>query len=406
MNFTKIFQSIGPGPIIAAAFIGPGTVTVCTLAGVNFGTELLWAMVLSILITAVLQENSGRIGIATKKDLSELIRDKSKNPLFKLFVIPLVLMAIGLGNAAYESGNLTGAALGLEVLWAPEAITLGSLQINVWNLLLGIVTLLLLWFGSFEALQRTLVVLVILLSLAFLITASITFPSFSALLDGFIPNPNSENLLTIASLIGTTVVPYNLFLYASLAKNKWQKKSEISLMRRDIYVAVCLGGIVSMAIIVVGSANEGQAISNAVDVSRGLEGVFGTGAKFLMALGLLGAGITSSLTAPLATGLVVCGLLGWNQTVSSKPMRAVMILVVLSGLLFSSFGIKPIQLIVLAQLANAILLPLVSAWILWMAFQKETMGAHRTSFPAMVFGALIWMLTLALGAKSILLVFN
>lgn len=406
MNLKKIFQSIGPGPIIAAAFIGPGTVTVCTLAGAKFGTELIWAMVLSILITAILQENSGRIGMVTKMDLSELIRFQKGKALYKFFAIPLVLLAIGLGNAAYESGNLTGAALGVDVIWSLKTESIGSFELNLANLFIGIFTLILLWFGSFQILQRLLVGLVIILSAAFFAAALITAPSFSQILSGFVPNPNSENLLTIASLVGTTVVPYNLFLYASLAKKKWNSTQEIGKMRLDIWVAVVLGGLVSMAIMVVGASNMGQEITNAVDVSKGLESVFGSWAKYMMGIGLIGAGITSSLTAPLATGLVVCGLLGWSQEVSSKAMRTVMILVVLCGILFSSLGIRPIQLIVLAQLANGILLPLVSGWILWIAYQKEHMGEHKTSRSAMLVGVIIWLVTLALGIKSVSLVFS
>jgi NRAMP (natural resistance-associated macrophage protein)-like metal ion transporter len=81
------FQNIGPGPLIAAAFIGPGTVTVCTLAGVGFGYALLWAMVFSIIATVVLQEMSARLGIVTQKGLSEIIRSEFKHPLFKGLVI-------------------------------------------------------------------------------------------------------------------------------------------------------------------------------------------------------------------------------------------------------------------------------------------------------------------------------
>ena len=77
------FKNIGPGPLIAAAFIGPGTVTVCTLSGVGFGFALLWAMVLSIVATVVLQEMSARLGIITQKGLSEIIRTEIKHPVFK-----------------------------------------------------------------------------------------------------------------------------------------------------------------------------------------------------------------------------------------------------------------------------------------------------------------------------------
>ena len=96
----KWFKNIGPGPLVAAAFIGPGTVTLCTLAGVNFGYTLLWAMVLSIIATIVLQEMSARLGIISQKGLSEIIRSEIKHPVFKALSILLILSAIVIGNAA------------------------------------------------------------------------------------------------------------------------------------------------------------------------------------------------------------------------------------------------------------------------------------------------------------------
>ncbi|MGB3607757.1 divalent metal cation transporter, partial [Psychroserpens sp.] len=91
------FKHIGPGPLVAAAFIGPGTVTVCTLAGVNFGFSLLWAMLLSIVATVVLQEMSARLGIISQKGLSESIRSEITNPILRTLAIILILSAIVIG---------------------------------------------------------------------------------------------------------------------------------------------------------------------------------------------------------------------------------------------------------------------------------------------------------------------
>lgn len=406
MRLTKLLNSIGPGPIIAAAFIGPGTVTVCTLAGVNFDYSLLWAVVLSVIVTMILQETSGRIGIITRQDLSQLVAKGQKNKFLSYFSIALVFLAIGMGNAAYESGNISGATLGLQVFGNFPQWSLGGLTINIANLLLGIFLGLLLWFGSFKVLQRVLVALVIILSIAFLLTAALTKPDWGLVFSGLVPNPNSDNLLTIVSLIGTTVVPYNLFLYASLAKDKWTKEEHIPKMRRDILVAVGLGGIVSMAIVLVGAANTSTEVNTALDLAKGLEGVFGSSAKFLISMGLLGAGVTSSLTAPLATGLVICGMMGWDQQIKSTPMRITMLSIIGLGVTFSSLGIRPVQLITLAQLANGILLPLISGYILWIGSQHHLLGKYRNSFILRIVGVLIWLITCGLGLKSISLVFN
>jgi Mn2+/Fe2+ NRAMP family transporter len=401
LKLKSLFENLGPGPIVAAAFIGPGTVTVCTLAGVNFGFGLIWALALSVVATVVLQEISGRIGLVTGMDLAQLIRNQKQNPILKVALIVLVLSAIGLGNAAYESGNISGSNLGLQIFWEAPVLQLGKINLQSGNFLLGIFALSLLWLGTYKTLERVLVGLVIFMSIAFIITAILTKPDWSLVLSGFIPSINPDELTTLVALIGTTVVPYNLFLYASLAKNRWSGPESIPWMRKDIAISIILGGLVSMAILLVGAANTSSEITNAVDVSKGLEPIFGSYAKYLMGFGLLAAGLTSSITAPLAAALVICGVLNWSQEIQSSSMRITMAVIVGLGILFSSLGIKPIELITLAQLANGILLPLISGWIIYIAAQNTVLGKFKNSPIRTFFAGFIWLITLLLGLKSI-----
>ena len=171
------FKNIGPGPLVAAAFIGPGTVTVCTLAGVNFGYALLWAMVLSIVATIVLQEMSARLGIISQKGLSEIIRTEIKNHILKGFTIVLILSAIVIGNAAYEAGNISGGVLGLQTIVGNPSLEIGGFSINTLSLIIGVIAFVLLYLGNYKVLEKVLVSLVILMSLAFLITAIMTKPN-------------------------------------------------------------------------------------------------------------------------------------------------------------------------------------------------------------------------------------
>ncbi len=401
MKLKSFLENIGPGPIIAAAFIGPGTVTVCTLAGVNFGYTLIWGLILSVITTVILQEISGRIGLVTRMDLGQLIQQQSQNPILKFFTIGLVLLAIGLGNAAYESGNISGSNLGLEIFWNAPVFNIGNINLQSGNFLLGFLALSLLWFGNYKSLERILIGLVLFMSIAFIISAILTKPEWSLVLNGLVPTFEADKLSTVVALIGTTVVPYNLFLYTSLAKNKWDDSKAISWMRKDIVVSVVLGGLVSAAILMVGASNVSKEINNALDVSKGLEPVFGSYAKYLMGFGLLAAGLTSSITAPLAGGLVICGVLNYSQNIHSNPMRLSMSTIVGLGIVFSSLGIKPIELITLAQLANGVLLPLISGWIIYLASKKSILGNYRNSSLRSLIAGLIWVITLILGLKSI-----
>ena len=204
----NFFKNIGPGPLVAAAFIGPGTVTLCTLAGVNFGYALLWAMVLSIFATIVLQEMAARLGVISQKGLSEVIREEIKNPILRGFAIVLIISAIVVGNAAYEAGNISGGALGMQTLFGDPILEIGRLKLSVMPLIIGFIAFIVLYIGDYKILERALVSLVILMSIAFITTAIMTKPNLIELGKSIIyPKLPENSILTIIGLIGTTVVP-------------------------------------------------------------------------------------------------------------------------------------------------------------------------------------------------------
>ena len=403
----KLFKNIGPGPLVAAAFIGPGTVTVCTIAGVNFGYALLWAMVLSIVATVVLQEMAARLGVISQKGLSEIIRQEIDNPILKGFVIVLILSAIVIGNAAYEAGNISGGALGMQTLFGNQVFEIAGLKLNFTALIIGLLAFVLLYIGNYKVLEKALVFLVILMSFAFLITAIITKPSLSAIIEGaFVPKFPEKSILTIIGLIGTTVVPYNLFLHASLAKTKWKDKSDLSYARKDTIIAVVVGGLVSMCIIISASAIPAQDILNASDLAKGLEPLFGSYAKYFLALGLFAAGITSAITAPLAAAFVAGGCLGWKSDLKSTKFRLVWMIILGLGVLFSSIGFKSIEIIKFAQVANGLLLPIIAGFLLWVMNKSSILGNYKNSKLQNILGILILIVTIFLGAKGILSVFK
>ncbi len=397
----KWLPKIGPGTLVTAAFIGPGTVTVCTMAGVQFGFTLLWALVLSIVACVVLQEMSARLGLVTQQGLSEVVKSQFANKAIRWILIALMLSAIFIGNAAYEAGNISGGVLGVSTIIGSPTIQIGSIPLNYVSILIGIIAFLLLYIGNYKILERSLIVLVLFMSLAFIIAAMVTKPDISLLVKGFIPDLSSDKILTIVGLIGTTVVPYNLFLHASIVSEKWKSKDDLPAVRRDTVVAIVLGGLVSMAIIVAGAAIQQSEINNAADLAKGLEPVFGSMAKYVLSLGLFAAGITSAITAPLAAAYVVKGCLGWEDGLKSKRFRMVWMFILFLGVLFSSFGIKSIVIIQFAQVANGVLLPIVAIFLLWVMNQKKILGNFTNSKLQNVLGFLIVFVTCFLGFRGI-----
>ena len=401
------FKNSGPGTLVAAAFIGPGTVTLCTLAGVNFGFHLLWAMVLSIVATIVLQEMASRLGIISQKGLSEVIRAEIKHPIINKLILLLILSAIVVGNASYEAGNISGGILGLETITGELRITLGNYSLNILSFVVGIIAFILLYIGNYKFLERVLVMLVIIMSISFLITAFLTKPTISDILKGAItPSFPEGSLLTILGLVGTTVVPYNLFLHASLVKEKWNNPKDLKAVRKDTIISIALGGLVSMAIIISASSTGLGEISSAADLAKSLAPLYGDFASYFLGIGLFAAGITSAITAPLAAAYVARGCFGWKSDLKSKQFRAVWFLILLLGVVFSSLGLKPIEIIKFAQVANGVLLPVVAGILLWMVNKKVVLGNYVNSKFQNILGFIILIITIFLGLRGLDKVFE
>ena len=391
---------MGPGVLVAAAFIGPGTVTVCSIAGVQFGYLLLWALLLSVVATVVLQEMAARLGIVTQKGLANAIKEEIGVRWIKMLVLGLILSAIVIGNAAYEGGNIGGASLGLEAIFGPE-------YQSFYPWIVGIFAFLLLLLGNYRVLEKVLVSLVVIMSISFLLTAIITGPDNSAIIQGlFIPKTPDGSILNIIALVGTTVVPYNLFLHTSLVSEKWKSQENLKEARRDTVISIALGGMVSMSIVVAAAAIPSSQITNVMDMTKGLEPLYGESAKYFMGIGLFAAGVTSAITAPLAAAYVANSCFGWNTTMDNIRFKLVWMTILLIGVLFMSVDIKPLEIIKFAQVTNGMLLPIIAIFLLWIVNRKTVMQEYQNTQFQNVMGIIIIILSAILGAKSILTVFG
>ncbi|NQX85542.1 MAG: divalent metal cation transporter, partial [Flavobacteriaceae bacterium] len=337
---------------------------------------------------------------------AEVIREELKQPVVKIFAIVLILSAIVVGNAAYEAGNISGGVLGLETIFGEHHLELRGFSLNYFSLAIGVFAFILLYIGNYKILEKALITLVVLMSLSFLITAIMTQPDMGAILNGFIPQFSDDSILTIAGLIGTTVVPYNLFLHAALVKEKWQHKKDLKYAKKDTLIAIVLGGIVSMCIIVSAAAIQTTSVSNAADLAKGLEPLFGRFSNYFLGVGLFAAGITSAITAPLAAAYVASGCLGWSSDMKTIKFRSVWILILILGVWSSSSGIKSIEIIKFAQVANGILLPIIAGFLVWIVNRRSILGHYKNNKQQNIIGIIILAITIFLGLKSILKVFE
>ncbi len=384
----------GPSTLIAAAFIGPGTLTTCTIVGVQTSYGLLWAMLFAIVATIVLQEMSARLGFVTQTGLGEAFNAQFKKGFARILVFFLVIGAILIGNAAYEAGNISGGILGLDLLIG---------EFKAWPVVIGGICFVLLYIGKYKWIEGILITMVLLMSICFLVTAILVKPDFSAILAGFIPGHSEKtDFFLVAAVIGTTVVPYNLFLHASTVSKKWKPGDSLKELRIENGVSVALGGLISILIIVT-AASSGDSVSSitgAKDLAIQLEPLFGEGAKWFMGLGLMAAGISSALTAPLAAAYAAKGLFGWKDE-KQLPFRLIWMAILFCGVLVAITDLPRVAIIQFAQITNALLLPFTAIYLLYICNSKDLLGKYANGWVTNILGALVVLVTLMLSLRSL-----
>jgi manganese transport protein len=267
-------------------------------------------------------------------------------------VIVLTLIAIVTGCAAFEAGNILGAVAGISIIsdQIPDIAIV---------LIIGMVAAVLLWKGTITQIATLLGFIVALMGICFVVTAFMIPHDFSELIrSGLTPVIPVGAELLVLGLIGTTVVPYNIFLGSGLKHAQTPSEMKISMM-----IAIGLGGFVSVAILLTGTAIAGSFSFEAL--SEALSNQLGAAGPWLLGIGLLGAGLSSALTAALAAAITAKSLLitpenreYWAET--GIRFKAVWGLVLGIGLLFGTLNLQPVPIIILAQALNGIILPVIA----------------------------------------------
>lgn len=393
--------ALGPGFLICGSFIGPGTVTSSTRAGAGYGYELLWCVVFSVIAVIVTQGMAARLGVVTRKDLAETLQIAFEDrPFLRKILVTLVAVAITVGGFAYMSGDLTGTALGVSALTGVPTHVIAP----VW----GICIMILLSFAgdALKYLEKLLAVCVVIMAVVFLVTMFVVRPDMGALFSGLVPHIPDGSLMTCLALIGTTVVPYNMFLHAASAKRTWKSAEELPLVSFGTYIPMIIGGIVTGAIMITSAAvMHGMTVKNAMDMAIQLEPTLGSLAEPFMAVGLIAAGVSSAVCTPMGVSYVLAGLWGWKTNRSDKRFAITNAAVLITGIIIAAFGFNPIALIMTAQAVNGIVLPVVVGVTVYLTCSKKIMGKYSNNTLETVLGSLIFLISLYLGLSSVISLF-
>ncbi|MFV0496899.1 MAG: Nramp family divalent metal transporter [Candidatus Fimivivens sp.] len=393
-------KAIGPGILVVGSFIGPGTVTSATRAGASYGYALIWTVIFSVIAVIVMQEMAARLGIVTQSGLGEeLVKELSDRPVFKWIMIVLVGSAITLGGVAYMGGDLTGTAVGLS------AIT--GIPSNIIAPIWGIGILILINIGdAIKSLEKLLAVCVSTMAVVFIITMIMVKPDIGAVLRGFTPIPPEGSIMTCVSLIGTTVVPYNMFIHATSASKTWKDPDMLPLSKFDIVVSMVIGGLITGAVMITaGTVMYGMEVTSAADMAVQLEPLLGNFSVPFLSLGLVAAGVSSAVITPLGVSYVLASLFGWEMHKGDKRFFWTNILVVVFGIFVAATGFNPLTIIMMAQAVNGVFLPIIVIAIVFITSRKRVLGEYVNTPLQTILGSCVAIISLIIGISSVMSLF-
>ncbi|MCK6616432.1 MAG: Nramp family divalent metal transporter [Cyclobacteriaceae bacterium] len=363
--------------VISAAFIGPGTITTAITAGVTHQLQLLWAVALGTLGCLVLQEASARIVISSGLNLGEASKKCFGNRWGQTLMV-IVGLTVMLGCAAYEAGNILGAVAGLNLL--------SEVNTKALTVFIAVAAFVVLWTNKRQVISWLMTVLVGLMGVAFFILAfQQAFSVTDVLKHALIPSFPAGSALLILGLVGTTIVPYNIFLGSGISKGK-----TVPLMRIGLTVSVLVGGLITAAILIAGTSV--QAFSSFPELALALKEKLGPVGSLALGVGLFAAGFSSAITAPYASSIIASTVFGWDDP---RRLRLVWGAVLLTGFLFGISGIKPIPVILTVQALNGLILPLLVALLVFLVNSKALIQEnYRQRFVAnfillLVFGSIV-----------------
>ena len=395
---TAFLAVLGPGVITGFAGNEAGGVTTYSSVGAQFGYSLLWLLLVASIGLGVIQEMCSRMGLVTGQGLSDLIRER-----FGVRWTILAMVVLIIANGTNVVAEYAGIAASVELLGVPRIISVPLAALAVWTLVV---------FFSYRFVERVLFVLV-LAFLAYPISVFILKPNWPVVMSGFIPSiPSSPSALVFAlALVGTTITPYLLFYMQASVVDKGVDRQSSTYARVDVFLGAALAGLFAFFIIVVTGTvlyPAGIQVSSAEAAAQALVPLAGAGAGLLFAVGLCGASLLGAVVMPLSTSYAICEAFGWESGISKNFREAPVfmslftLLLVLGAVVVLIPGISLIPLIISAQIANGILLPIVLIFIVRLATDRRLMGEAVNGRVATILG---WGVAAMAGSLSLAYLF-
>lgn len=386
--FTRIFRSplilsfivfltvMGPGIITANVDNDAGGITTYSLAGAQFGYNLLWTFIPMIIALAVIQEMGVRMGIVSGKGLADLIREKVGIKL--TFIMMIALLIANFGNVLAE---FSGIAVSTGIFGIPTFVALPLAALFVWLLVVK---------GNYKSVEKVFL-LASALYLSYIVAGYLAQPDWAlAAKSMFIPqiSLNTAYITMVIGMVGTTIAPWMMFYIQSSVVEKGITLQNLKYSKIDAVFGAIVVNIVAFFIVVACAATinaNGIQVNNVADVSSALAPLAGQYASILFALGFLNASLFAASILPLSTAYYVCESLGVEAGVNKGFREAPVFhglylgLIILAVIIISIPNVPLLMILFLSQVANGILLPFVLIFMLLIINDRKIMGEYVNS---------------------------
>ena len=388
----------GPGMIAASAGNDAGGIATFASVGADYGYRLLWVLIPITFSLGIVQEMCARMGAVTGKGLADLIREQ-----FGVRWTALVMLALLVANGGVTVSEFVGIAAATELFGVPRYVSVPLAAMSVWWLVVK---------GSYKRVERVFL-LMSLVFLGYIVSAFLARPVWGEVArelvrPGFSLEP--AYLFTFVAIVGTTISPYMQVFVQSSVVEKGVTAENYSLTRADVWAGTVFAILIVFFIVISTAAvlnPHGVHIETAADAARALEPLAGPYARTLFGIGLFGASMLAAGVLPLATAYSISEALGFEKGVSRSFREAPIFLgiftflVALGALVAIIPGLPLIRVLVVTQVINGLLLPVLLIAILRLVNNKELMGEYVNG---PVYNLAAWLTTIIVSALSLLLI--
>jgi len=389
---------LGPGVITASAGNDAGGIATFASVGADHGYKLLWLLIPLTVSLGIVQERCARMCAVTGKGLSDLIRER-----FGVRWTVLVMLALLIANGGVTVSEFVGVAAAMELFGVAPYISVPIAAIAIWWLVVK---------GSYQRVERVFLIMS-LVFLGYIVSAFLAHPQWGTVLRETV-RPNLEltpaYLFTLVAVIGTTISPYMQVFIQSSVVEKGIRAENYSFTRADVWIGAVFSNAVVFFIVVATAAtlySHGEHVDTAAEAAHALRPLAGPYAAMLFAFGLLGASLLAAGVLPLATAYSISEAFGFEKGVSSNFREAPIFLgiftflVALGALIAMIPGLPLIRVLLMTQVINGLLLPVVLIAVLRLVNDRELMGARVNG---LIYNLAAWLTTISVSALSLLLI--